>query len=251
MSATKGFVALTLLTSIGAGGYGYWAQKQWNTTRAVLGRENAERARLESDLASCKTNADQAASGLKATQADLDALRAARVDDEKRLEAFRALTDKFRKMIDSGKLQVVIRHGRMIVKLPAEILFASGSADVSKGGHAALGEVAGVLKQMTDRRFMVAGHTDNVPISQPSPFKNNLELSIARAERVTEELIGAGMSPGRLSVAGYSEYEPVRENSSEAGRHENRRIEIVLLPNLAELPPMPETITASTAPAKR
>src|SRR4029077_1305608 len=139
------------------------------------------------------------------------------------------------KMIDSGKLQVTMRHGRMIVKLPAEILFASGSADVSKGGQAALAEVAGVLKQMPERRFMIAGHTDNVPVGPPSPFKNNLQLSTARAETVTEQLIAAGMNPAHLSASGYSEYEPARENSSEAGRRENRRIEIVLLPNLAEL----------------
>ena len=128
-------------------------------------------------------------------------------------------------MIDSGKLQVTMRHGRMIVKLPAEILFASGSADISKGGENALAEVAGILKQMPERRFMIAGHTDNIPVGPPSPFKNNLQLSTARAERVTETLITAGMNPAHLSAAGYSEYEPARENSTEAGRRENRRIE--------------------------
>jgi chemotaxis protein MotB len=82
---------------------------------------------------------------------------------------------------------------------------------------------------------MIAGHTDNVPIG-PSAFKNNLQLSTARAETVTEQLTADGMNPAHLSAAGYSEYEPVRENTSEAGRRENRRIEIVLLPNLAEIP---------------
>ena len=80
------------------------------------------------------------------SQSELDALRAERAETEKRLEAFRALTASFQKMIDSGKLQVTMRHGRMIVKLPAEILFASGSADISKGGQAALTEVAGILE---------------------------------------------------------------------------------------------------------
>ena len=53
---------------------------------------------------------------------------------------------------------------------------------------------------------------------------------------MTEQLITAGMNPAHLSAAGYSEYEPARENSTEAGRRENRRIGIVLLPNLAEIP---------------
>ena len=93
---------------------------------------------------------------------------------------------------------------------------------------------------------MVAGHTDNRPLASSSPFKDNLELSIARAQRVAETLITDGMPAARLSAAGYSEFEPVRENTTDSGRHENRRIEIVLLPNLTELPPIPSSITAAT-----
>jgi chemotaxis protein MotB len=173
---------------------------------------------------------------LDASRGELAELRAQHEEAEKRVAALKSLTDKFRKMIDSGKLQVVLRHGRMVVKLPAGILFASGSADVSKEGKDALREVAAVLKQVPDRRLMVAGHTDNVPVVQPSPFKNNLELSTARALTVAEQLIASGLPPGRLVAAGYAEHEPVRENSTEPGRHENRRIEIVLLPNVTELP---------------
>jgi chemotaxis protein MotB len=75
-----------------------------------------------------------------------------------------------------------------------------------------------------------------VPIAPPSPFKNNLELSTGRALTVAEFLTSAGMNPSRLSAAGYSEHQPVASNGKEAGRQENRRIEIVLQPNLAELP---------------
>jgi chemotaxis protein MotB len=143
-------------------------------------------------------------------------------------------------MIDSGKLQVTLKHGRMVVKLPAGVLFASGSAELSKEGQTALSEVASILKQLHDRRFMVAGHTDNVPVGPPSPFKNNLELSTARALTVVAQLVSAGMNPARLVAAGYADHEPEHPNATEAGRQENRRIEIVLLPNLAELPPVPE-----------
>jgi chemotaxis protein MotB len=106
---------------------------------------------------------------------------------------------------------------------------------------------------MPERRFMIAGHTDNVPVTPPSPFKNNLQLSTSRALNVTEQLIAAGMNPAHLSASGYSEFEPVRENSSEGGRQENRRIEIVLLPNIAEIPAVPDDLghpaaSASAAP---
>jgi chemotaxis protein MotB len=141
----------------------------------------------------------------------------------------------------------------MVVKLPASVLFASASAELSKGGKDALREVAIILRQVSDRRFMVAGHTDNLPIDRraipPPPFKNNLELSTARALTVAEQLILSGMSPARLVAAGYGEHEPVAENKTEPGRQENRRIEIVLLPNVTELPGMPSPSSSHSAPA--
>jgi chemotaxis protein MotB len=254
------FVGGMLFVIVGAGA-GY----VWYTLSQARGR--ADRAELTAqqrgdDLAACKKDreaergtresaektAAETSASLNASRAELDELRAEHAEAEKRLAAFKTLTEKFRKMIDSGKLQVIIRHGRMIVKLPAGILFASGSADLSKDGQSALGEVAGILKQFPDRRFMVAGHTDNVPVTPPSTFKNNLELSTARALTVASQLISAGMHASHLVAAGYAEFEPVRENTTEAGRQENRRIEIVLLPNIAELPPMPTAATAA-APA--
>jgi chemotaxis protein MotB len=190
--------------------------------------------------------ANEAATSLNASRAEIEELRA---DAEKRVSAFKSLTEKFRKMIDSGKLQVVLRHGRMVVKLPAGVLFASGSAELSSEGKDECAEVARILRQVQDRRFMVAGHTDNVPIAPPSPFKNNLELSTARALTVAEHLIGAGMNSGRLVAAGYAEHEPVRENTTEPGRRENRRIEIVLLPDVTELPTVAPEIRESDAGA--
>jgi chemotaxis protein MotB len=255
MSAGKPlFVLVSLASLAGTGGYSYWLRDKLRASQEAVVHDRTTLASVADDVAACKrdrdsdrTVADQIASSLKGSQSELDGLRAERAETEKRLEAFRALTASFQKMIESGKLQVTMRHGRMIVKLPAEILFASGSADISKRGQAALAEVAGILKQMPERRFMIAGHTDNVPVVPPSPFTNNLQLSTARAETVTEQLIVAGMNPAHLSAAGYSEYEPARENATEAGRRENRRIEIVLLPNLVEIP-VPSALAARSAP---
>jgi chemotaxis protein MotB len=255
MGAAKPLFGFVVVSLLGTGGYGYWLRDKLRASQEMVVHDRTTLASVVDDVATCKRDrdadraaADQVASSLKGSQSELDGLRAERVETEKRLEAFRALTASFQKMIDSGKLQVTMRHGRMIVKLPAEILFASGSADISKRGQTALAEVAGILKQMPERRFMIAGHTDNVPVVPPSPFTNNLQLSTARAETVTEQLIAAGMNPAHLSAAGYSEYEPARENSSEAGRRENRRIEIVLLPNLVEIP-VPSALAArSPAP---
>jgi chemotaxis protein MotB len=245
------FVAALMGVAVAAGAAYAWREVHAARARAdeLQQRADKENADLEACTkasasekearASAEQLASQSAASLNASRTELDELRAQRAETEKRLAAFKAMTEKFRKMIDSGKLQVVLKHGRMIVKLPAGILFASGSADLSKDGKGALSEVATILKSFPDRRFMVAGHTDNVPVVQPSPFKSNLELSTARALTVAGHLVASGMNAAHLVAAGYAEFEPVRDNSTEAGRQENRRIEIVLLPNLSELPPMP------------
>jgi chemotaxis protein MotB len=242
---------LIVTVALGGGGYaglyGYRLNQSRVNALASADARGRELTECRSDLAVEKTAKEQsqkvatdASTTLAASSTELEALRKQRAEADKRLAAFKEITEKFRKMIDSGKLTVIHRNGRMVVKLPAGVLFASGSAEISNEGRAALADVATILKQFPDRRFMVAGHTDNVPLVT-SPFKNNWELSTARAVTVTTQLISAGMKPDRLAAAGYGEYEPVRANNTDAGRHENRRIEIVLLPNLAELPPIADT----------
>lgn len=178
-------------------------------------------------------------SNLKATSAELEELRRQRAEAEKRLEAFKRLTARFQAMIDSGKLKVKVRAGRMIVELPAGILFASGKADLSKDGQAAIAEVGVILKDFGDRKFIIAGHTDNVAL-KGGRFKNNWDLSTARAITVTEFLIEKGVAAQSLSAAGYGEFDPIADNGTEEGRQQNRRIEIILVPNIEELPSMPE-----------
>src|SRR5438874_1878232 len=110
-----------------------------------------------------------------ATESELAELRKQKDAAEKRIAAYKALQDKFRALVDTGKLQVVFRNGQMTLKLPSGILFPSGSAELSKGGQTALTDVVNVLLQFKDRRFVVAGHTDNQPI-KTAEFKNNWYL---------------------------------------------------------------------------
>jgi len=183
----------------------------------------------------CEKTASDANANLTSSRAELDDLRKAKEDADKRAAIFKSITEKFKSLIDSGKLQVVMRHGRMVVKLPASVLFPSGSADLSKEGLGAVADVAKILRQFPDRQFEVAGHTDAIAVSPTSPFKTNLELYAARAVTVAQALEKGGMNAAHLSAAGYAQFQPVASNKTEAGRQENRRIEIVLVPNLAEL----------------
>ena len=95
--------------------------------------------------------------------------------------------------------------------------------------------VTHILKSIPDRKFQVAGHTDSDRI-RTRRFPSNWELSTARAVNVAKYMQQMGMKPERLSAAGYAQYSPVAPNDSPENKALNRRIEIVLQPNLAELP---------------
>ncbi len=94
-----------------------------------------------------------------------------------------------------------------------------------------------MLATVPDRDFLVAGHTDNVPI-RTELFPSNWELSTRRAVEVVHYLVAQGMNPKVLAAAGYGEFDPIGPNDTNEHRAQNRRIEIVLQPNLSDLPPL-------------
>lgn len=166
----------------------------------------------------------------------LEELERAKAAADKRNKAFRDLLAKFKAMVDAGKLQVEVRNGLMLVKLPDNILFDPGKTDLKKEGQEALAQVTRILSGIEGRKFQVAGHTDNVPTGKNSRFKSNWELSSARALVVLDLMVREGMDPKRLSAAGYADVLPVAGNESDDGKKQNRRIEIVLVPNIEDLP---------------
>lgn len=199
-------------------------------------------AQLETELGKLQAQRDNlseaeraAQERMAATEQELTELRKQRDAAEERLAAFRKLYDRFRALVDTGKLQVDFRNGQMVLKLPSEVLFSSGRADLSKQGGQALTEVLDILVEFKDRRFLVAGHTDNQPL-RGGRFGNNWALSTARALSVLEYMVKAGFDSKNLGAAGYGEWDPVAPNDTAENRQLNRRIEIILVPDLSELP---------------
>lgn len=112
-----------------------------------------------------------------------------------------------------------------------QLLFESGEATIRPEGKETLERVSQILKQVTDRRIQILGHTDNVPIgpSLTKTYPTNWELSQARAREVVRYLVEeTGVSAERLSAVGYADTQPVASNASETGRQKNRRVEIVV-----------------------
>lgn len=213
--------------------------------QAKLDGAIAENEQLRKELARLGKNADALlaekgtlSSALADAKARLEELRKAQAASDARAALFKQLALKFQKMIDAGELKVALRNGRMVLQLPNDVLFDSGKTDIKPAGKESLKKVAAVLRTIADRKFQIAGDTDNVPINTPY-FPSNWELSTRRAVEVVHFLTAQGMSPELLSAAGYGEFDPIAPNATHEGRAKNRRIEITLQPNIDELVSVP------------
>ncbi len=214
-------------------------KKQLDECTASLTGEGTKTKEMETQLGALSKN-------LNASKEELATLRAQRAEADKRMAEIAKIQEKFAKMVETGQLKVTSRRGNLVLSLPAEVLFASGSAVLSEKGQLAIGAVAFNLQasDMKERRFMVLGHTDDVPLKS-AEFADNWELSTGRALNVMRILVKAGMDPKGIIAAGAGEHDPVSKD-----RAKNRRIEIVLLPALTELPALPASLEGG-GPAKK
>ena len=132
------------------------------------------------------------------------------------------------------ELTVELKDGKLYVSLQEKLLFKSGSAVVDPKGKEALKTLATVLNTTQDIGITIEGHTDNVPES--GKYEDNWALSTARATSIVRILTADyKVDPRTVIASGRSEFYPVADNSTAAGKAKNRRTEIILSPNLKEL----------------
>jgi chemotaxis protein MotB len=179
--------------------------------------ELAERKeQLEIDLAKTEQQ-------LAARTQEVDSLRS----------TYDGLVNDLQSEVAAGRVQIEQLRDGLHVKLAQEILFDSGSAELSPEGERVLGKVAGRLVAV-EHEIEVSGHSDNVPISGAlaARFPSNWELAGARAAVVVRLLVKRGIPPERLQATSFADTQPVAPNDSPEGRARNRRIDIRLVPPL-------------------
>jgi chemotaxis protein MotB len=125
---------------------------------------------------------------------------------------------------------------RGIVKFKSDLTFALGSSEVTDKARSAIGRFAQILNSDAARTYelMVAGHTDNTPVANPATkakHPDNWYLSAHRAISVASALMQSQISPQRMGVTGYGDQRPIASNGSLDGKAQNRRVEVMILPN--------------------
>jgi chemotaxis protein MotB len=221
------------------------AKAQMTQDQARYNDAQTEIAKLQGDLKAAGINVQQSKGEAERLQQALNEYKT-RADQLAAIEQrFRDLKAKLDKLNSIG-LKVVVRGNRMVIQLPGDILFDSGKDELKQGGKDVLSQVAEVVrndKDLNARGFQVAGHTDNQKYPAGGAFKDNWGLSLMRARQVLLFLIGpqpkgGGLDPKHWSAVGYGETDPIMgtvENQTNDERQKNRRVELVVQPNVEEM----------------
>ena len=223
-------------------------------TQDSLRAKNQTLDKLQASLELLKENSESA---LKARIADNEELmekiadreneladRIARVEELEGLIARqkKAMVDLKEKLSDAllnfedKGLRVEARDGKVYVSMENKLLFKSGSWAIEPEGQLAISSLGKVLADNPDISILIEGHTDNIPYSGRGSLKGNWDLSTKRATSIVNTLLkNIEILPQNLTAAGRGEYLPIATNSTREGRATNRRIEVILSPQLDEI----------------
>jgi outer membrane protein OmpA-like peptidoglycan-associated protein len=154
---------------------------------------------------------------------------------------------------NSGAVEFDAARG--VLKLKSDVTFNKGSAELTMPAKNIVDKVATILNSASARNyeFLVAGHTDNTPVSNPATIaaghKDNMYLSSHRAISVAKELVAQRVSPQRIGYIGFGDQRPVASNTTTEGQSRNRRVEIMISPTTVKS--SPGIADTGAAPAAR
>jgi chemotaxis protein MotB len=241
--------ALAVIAICGAG-CGY-SESEW---QAQLDKYNHLKSEDDAKIAEAQAKVDELTRQLKDMGVQVSSTKADLAERQKALDEYKArahqlelIKERFEKLkskldeLTKLGLAVNVRHNRMVISLPGDVLFDSGRETLKKDGQAILLKVAAVIKadaQLRARDYQVAGHTDNKPL-QHGPFKDNWGLSLMRAREVlvflVDETKGGGLPIEHWSATGFSDTDPIASNDADDGRQKNRRCELIVSPSVEEM----------------
>jgi chemotaxis protein MotB len=145
------------------------------------------------------------------------------------------LTNNLTRSLSREEMQdvdVQVLKGVVYISLSDNMLYKSGSYEISDKAGQTLSKIAKIITDYKDYEVLIEGNTDTIPIAKPN-IRNNWDLSALRASSVVQALQNMyGVDPKRLTAGGRGQYNPVASNATEEGRIRNRRTQIIITPKL-------------------
>ena len=232
-------------------------QSMYNDAKVNLAQQNATGSSLEQRLSDAQKQNTELKEQLKALQSSLDnsinsgSANISKLVDEinasnkyiKQLVEAKsksdslnlALTNKLTRSLSKSELRdvdVKVLKGVVYISLNDNMLYRSGSYEISPAAGETLAKIAKIITDYDDYEVLVEGNTDDVPISKTN-IRNNWDLSCLRASSVVQALQNQyGVNPSRLTAGGRGEYNPLEGNDTAEGRARNRRSQIIITPKL-------------------
>jgi len=198
------------------------------TNRKLL----AELQEKEAALASESARLEKLQDALRERSARVDQLENLIASKEAAMQQLKDAVSAALQGFEGKGLTVERKNGKVYVSMENKLLFGSGSWAVGDRGRKAVQNLAGVLKQNPDIDVLIEGHTDDVPYGGKGAVLDNWDLSTKRATAIVRILVNNNVDSKQITAAGRSKYIPVASNASSSGKAKNRRIEIILAPNL-------------------
>lgn len=207
--------------------------KNNSTTMAKQAKENKE---LMERLGQMEVDLQERELAIKSREQDVENLNNLLKQKDANLSSLKSSVANALLGFKGEGLSVEQRNGKLYVSLENSLLFASGSWKVNKNGKVAITELSKVLAHQKDLQIMVEGHTDNMPYNGAGLVKDNWDLSVMRATSIVKILTNnKGLNALNITAAGKGPFSPLVENDSPENKAINRRIEIILSPNMDEL----------------
>jgi chemotaxis protein MotB len=207
--------------------------KNNSTTMAKQAKENKD---LMEKLGQLEVDLQERERSIQSRESDVLELQNLLAEKDKNLNRLKNTIANALLGYQGEGLTVEQRDGKLYVSLENSLLFASGSWTVNKNGQDAMSKLSKVLAQQEDLEITVEGHTDNVLYVGSGLVKDNWDLSVLRATAIVRILTkNKGLSSKIITAAGKGPFSPLLENNSSENRAANRRIEIILSPNIDKL----------------
>lgn len=203
--------------------------------RLNMNAGDAERARLEAERKKLRDELSNQASRLKLSAGKIAELEAVLFRKDSIMRATRERLHAALLGFKDKGVNVHVVGGKVYISLDERLLFQSGKVDVNPEGKKALLEIAAALNEDPTTILTVEGHTDDIPYKGKA-FKDNWDISVLRATSVIRLMNKSGkVAPARFIASGRAEYYPLDPAATAEARRKNRRIEIIVTPNLDEI----------------
>ena len=198
--------------------------------------EKAQIAKLEQELVESSLKIEQLEDTVQLVEQEIHEKDAIILEKDEEMESLKEAIAVALQPYNNGKMSIYERDGNIYVTLENDMLFKSGSWRIGSEGEKAVKALGDVLAENQNVTVLIEGHTDNQPYNGRGNIQNNWDLSTKRATTIVEILRkNEYIVPKNLTAAGRGEYDPIADNSSAEGRKINRRIEVIITPNIEEV----------------